>query len=233
MVAPDEKLLQGDASSLGPKRISEIVRAEVFLKRKCWGEMSEQPKKSRFNFSLRTLIIGLTLVALIAAFIAYNQRSQKSHLYHTRHSAPDYVPDMIAATEVRWILESDKKIGIFWEVDFPPHPAHRYFVIGSMQSSKGKHLLISHGPNDRHGKAKVVNGKTTVQRIISAERVSSIGDFYISKKVELKDAKIWVEIRIIDEFDNVLYHGLKESEPYPIAAERAKQEGKPVYSPSP
>ncbi|WDI42400.1 hypothetical protein [Bremerella sp. P1] len=195
--------------------------------------MPEQPKKSRLSFSLRTMIIGLTFVAMIAAFIAYQSRHDEAKYYHQRQSAPDYVPAMMDAFEVRWVPENDKEIFIFWEVDFPPHPDHRYVTIATIRSSKGKYPIMSYGPVESIEKRRVVQGQLIEDEIISASGGIAIGDNFISKRVDLKDAKIRVEIRIIDEFDNVLFHGLKESDPYSVVAERAKQEGDPVYSPSP
>lgn len=187
----------------------------------------------RFKFSLRTMIIGTAIVASIAAFIAYQSRSDEAKYYHQRQHAPDYVPAMMDAMEVRWEPRSDNEIGIFWEVDFPPHPGHRYVTIATLRSSKGKYLIMSYGPAEAIQRRKVVQGKLIEDRVIDYENGIYLGEDYISKKVDVKDAKIRVEIRIIDEFDNVLFHGLKESEPLSIAIERAKQEGEPVHSPSP
>lgn len=53
------------------------------------------------------------------------------------------------------------------------------------------------------------------------------GGFYVSltdddlANFDLTDATIWAEIRILDRFDNVLFHGVKESETLEEAMARA------------
>ncbi len=166
----------------------------------------------RFKFSLLTLVIAITLFSMLAALIVYLQPRDLS-----RHHAPDYVLDMMDAAEVKWSFDKEPEfVGGLAEVDFPRHPKHEYILITSIKTKDGKHLSAAGKPPRW---PRLINGEVAQQKEIGVMHC------FISKdripQPQLPTARMWLEIRIEDEFGNVLFHDVKQSDTY--AQARARQ----------
>ncbi len=163
------------------------------------------------KFSLLTLTLGIALVAVLAAAVFYLQPRE-----YSRHSAPDYAIDMMEATEVTWDFSAagPPDLGARCEINYPPDPKHRYILIMSIHSQQGKVIGMAGAPGS--------DGLTTTPRPTIGSNGFFLERSYIPE-AELPEATIWAEIRIEDEFGNVLFHGVKESETYQQALAKSKQ----------
>lgn len=167
----------------------------------------------RFKYSLLTLVIAITLVSMLAAFLVYIQPRDIS-----RHRAPSYVLDMMNATDVYWELDSPPELVASCEINYPPHPDHEYILIMSVKSDRGKRLLTAGRPHTNFAPGK----RNTIGRDFAGGFKSDLPEEV------LRNATIWAEIRIEDEFGNVLFHDVKESETYGEARAKAQQQNAPA-----
>lgn len=158
-----------------------------------------------FRFSLRALIIAVTVICMIAALIIYCQPRN-----YARFHAPLYAMDMMNATKAEWTF-SGSDYGASYHVQYPHHhPEHHYVLRLGARTKKKKYFMMA------------------FQQDGSISSSHPWGAYWAQKKIpedELPDATIWVEIRIEDKFGNVLFHGVKESETYAKAFAKANQRG--------
>lgn len=161
----------------------------------------------KLRFSLMALIVAIAAISALAAYLVWQERSR----YDIRHSAPLYALDMLEQTTVNWMLDMPGEVGGHCEIKHPPHPDHQYIIVMSIRSRSGKHIGMSGGP--------IINAALKTQPTIGYQGfyvpTDELSDF------DLTDGTVWAEIRVLDRFDNVLFHGVKESETLEEAMARA------------
>ncbi|WDI42397.1 hypothetical protein [Bremerella sp. P1] len=164
---------------------------------------------SPFKFSLRTMIIVITLISALAGYLVY--QTPRSF---DRHQAPAYAVDMMDATDVEWDVSLPGELGGTCTVDYPRQPGHTYYCIMSIKTKQQKLF----------GSA----GGFIINSVGPASQPIGRSGFYVFPRnypdIDLDGATVWAEIRIENSSGSVLYHGVKESETYQEASARLNKQ---------
>lgn len=159
----------------------------------------------RLKFSLRTMVIGITLIALIAGYAVYHAPRDFS-----RHQAPAYAVEMMNATDIEWDFSMPGELGGHCKVDYPRQPGHTYYCIMSIKTQEQQVLGVA--------------GGFIINSVGSSSQAIGRSGFYLFQRdypdIDLESATIWTEIRIENSSGSVLYHGVKQSETYQQALAR-------------
>lgn len=189
--------------------------------------MPEQLKKSRLSFSLRMMIIVTVVMAIISFAIAY-QYYPSDYEIRGRHSAPIYALEMLENTDVTWDLD-ERSIGTGGKCDirYPSHPDHRYVIIMSIKTKQQKFIRSIYTPRKHNTSLTEVD-----PNYIGYSIFDTLNTYLAEKQIDLTGATIWAEIIVEDEFDKVIFHGVKESIPYEEALAEQKRKEAEAGQPS-
>lgn len=169
------------------------------------------------RFSLRALIVAITLVSAFAAYCVWQTPKSYSH-----YAAPDYVLEMMEEVKVEWDLDTPGLCAGRMIIDYPRDPDHNYFVVLCFKSPRHK-LLTSAGSLQPFGYPPKGIGQA----------ITGISQTKFDQYDFNKDrTTIWGEIIIEDQYGKVIFHGVKESIPYEEALAERMRNGGPKKPPS-
>lgn len=173
------------------------------------------------------MIIVTVVMAIISFVIAY-QNYPDDYDNYKRHSAPTYALEMLEHTDVTWLLHDRKASTIgHCYVQYPRHPDHRYVIIMSIKTKQQKFIRSIYTPNTLIPTTFEVD-----PNYIGFSGFNTVTAYLKEKEIDLSGATIWAEIIIEDEFDKVIFHGVKESIPYEEALSEQKRKEAEAGQPS-